>query len=137
MTSASVFTRCTAWLTSSVPSKNFVTSSMPSMNTKARTRENWLLMAYTNWSVKRAQAGDAFLVLVVLEAFLERRELAAGFLTAGLHQPFEHAVEVEVPKRAVQVIGPADGPARFHPRKTGHGLAGEGPHGRLVGVQQG
>ena len=41
---------------SSVPSKKRVTSSMPSMNTKDRTRENWPEMACTRCSVKRANA---------------------------------------------------------------------------------
>ena len=36
--------------------KNLVTSSMPSMNTNARTLENWPLIAYTSISVNRAKA---------------------------------------------------------------------------------
>src|SRR5436853_81277 len=55
MTSASVLTRCTASVTSSDSWKNRVTSSMPSMNTHDRTFENWLAIAYTNCSVKRAK----------------------------------------------------------------------------------
>src|SRR5215208_5069245 len=55
MTSASVLTRCTASVTSSDSWKKRVTSSMPSMNTHERTLENWLAIAYTNCSVKRAK----------------------------------------------------------------------------------
>ena len=40
-----------------------------------------------------------------------------GLLARLLHQPLEHAVEVEVPQRAVQVVGAADGPARLHAAK--------------------
>ena len=46
--------RCTASATSSTFSKNRVTSSMPSMNTKLRTFENCELMACTRCSVNRA-----------------------------------------------------------------------------------
>ena len=47
--------RCTASAGSSTPSKNRLTSSIPSMNTKLRTLENWELMAWTRWSVNRAK----------------------------------------------------------------------------------
>src|SRR5437763_332294 len=40
---------------SALPSKKAVTSSIPSMNTKLRTRENWLARAWTSWRVKRAK----------------------------------------------------------------------------------
>ena len=55
MTSASVLIRCTASDGSSAPSKNRVTSSIPSMKTKLRTLENWVLMACTRWRVNRAK----------------------------------------------------------------------------------
>ena len=55
-TSASVLTRWIASTMSSVPSKNRVTSSIPSMNTKLRTLENWFEIAYTRCSVNRANA---------------------------------------------------------------------------------
>ena len=57
---------------------------------------------------------DAALVLVVLEPLLELGELAVHLLAGGLHQLLEHAVEIEVPQRAVEVVGAADGPARLH-----------------------
>jgi hypothetical protein len=47
--------RCTASAGSSTPSKNEVTSSMPSMKTKLRTFENWDEMAWTRWRVNRAK----------------------------------------------------------------------------------
>src|ERR1041384_3654114 len=47
--------RFTASPRSALPSKKRVTSSMPSMNTKLRTRENWLARAWTSWRVKRAK----------------------------------------------------------------------------------
>ena len=50
----------------------------------------------------------------LLEPLLERRQLAADLLAGGLHQLLEHAVEVEVPQRPVQVVRAADGPARLH-----------------------
>jgi hypothetical protein len=56
MTSASVFTRCTASLMSSVASKKRVTSSIPSMKTNARTLENCDEIAYTKCNVNRANA---------------------------------------------------------------------------------
>ena len=55
MTSASVLIRCTASAGSSTPSKNRLTSSIPSMKTKLRTLENCELMAWTRWRVKRAK----------------------------------------------------------------------------------
>ena len=42
-----------------------------------------------------------------------------------LHQPLEDPVEVEVPQRAVQVVGAAHGAARLHAREPAHGLAGQ------------
>ncbi len=53
-----------------------------------------------------------------------------------LHQPLEHAVEVEVPQRAVEVVGAADRPARLHAGEAADRLAGEGPHHGLVAVHQ-
>ena len=55
---------------------------------------------------------------------------------AALHQLLEHAVEVEIPKRAVEVVGAPDGTPGLHPRVPAHSLPGERPHHRLVGVQQ-
>src|SRR4030095_7598509 len=44
------------------------------------------------------------LVLVALEALLEGREGLGRLLAGLLHELVEHAVEVEVPQRAVQVV---------------------------------
>ncbi len=79
---------------------------------------------------------DAVLVLLFLEALLERRELAADLLPGGLHQLLEHPVEVEVAQRAVEVVGAADGAAGLHPGEALHRLAGHRPHHRLVAVEQ-
>ena len=86
-------------------------------------------------SRRRISASISFLncsmrlvVLVVLEPLLERRQLAADLLAAGLHQLLEHRVEVEVPQRAVQVVRAADRPAGLHAGEALHGLAGQGPH---------
>ena len=57
----------------------------------------------------------------------------SGDSLAGLlHQLLEHAVEVEVPQRAVEVVGAADRAARLHAGEAADGLAGHGPHQRLV-----
>jgi hypothetical protein len=50
-----------------------------------------------------------------------------GVLAGLAHEPVEHAVEVEVPQRAVEVVGAADGPARLHAGVALDGLAGRGP----------
>ena len=76
------------------------------------------------------------LVLVALESLLERRQLAADLLAGGLHQLLEHAVEVEVAQRAVQVVRAADGAPRLHAGEALHRLAGQRPHHRLVAVEQ-
>ena len=61
-----------------------------------------------------------------------------GRLLAGLlHELVEHAVEVEVPQRAVQVVGAADRPARLHARVAAHGLAGERLEHGLVALGEG
>ena len=61
-----------------------------------------------------AELVDAGLVLVPLQPLLQRGELVGGLFPGLLHQAVEHAVEVEVPQRAVQV-GAADRPAGLHP----------------------
>ena len=79
---------------------------------------------------------DAGLVLVLLEALLERRERLGRVLPGLLHQPVEHAVEIEVPQRAVEVVGAADGPARLHAGVAAHRLAGDRAHQRVVAAQE-
>ena len=79
---------------------------------------------------------DALVVLVVLESLLERRQLTADLFAAGLHQLLEHAVEVEVAQRAVQVVGAADRAPRLHAGESLHRLAGQRAHQRLVAVHQ-
>ncbi|CAB4808404.1 unannotated protein [freshwater metagenome] len=63
---------------------------------------------------------DAAVVFVFLEALFQRGELAANFLTTRLHQLFEHAFEIEITKRAIQVIGATHWAARLHASKTLH-----------------
>ena len=79
---------------------------------------------------------DARLELVALEALLEGGHVAADFLASGIHELLEHAVEIEVPQRAVEVVRAADWAARLHAGVPADGLAGKGPHHRLVGVHQ-
>jgi hypothetical protein len=73
------------------------------------------------------QLVDAGLVLVALEALLERGERLGRLLAGLLHEPLEHAVEVEVPQRAVQVVGAADRPARLHARRSASPTGGRWP----------
>jgi len=73
---------------------------------------------------------DARLVLVFLESLLERREVLV--LLRLLHEPLEHAFEVEVTKRPVQVVRAADGAPWFHAGKALHRRAGDRPHEVLV-----
>ncbi len=80
---------------------------------------------------------DPFVVLVVLEALLERGQLATDLLAAGFHQLFEHRVEIEVAQRAIQVVRATDRPAGLHAGEALHGLSGQGAHQRLVAVHQG
>ena len=75
-------------------------------------------------------------VLVLLEALLELGQLTAGLLAGGLHELVHHPVEVEVPQRAVQVVGAADRPAGLHAGVPGDGLAGQGPHHGVVALHQ-
>ena len=79
---------------------------------------------------------DAVLELVALESFLEVGQLAAGVLRRLLHQLLEHAVEIEVAQRAIEVVRPADGAPRLHAGEALHRLLGEGAHHRLVAVEQ-
>ena len=81
-----------------------------------------------------AELVDAGLVLVPLQPLLQQ---GFGSLLPGLlHQAVEHAVEVEVPQRAVQVVGAADRPAGLHPRVAPHRLAGQGLRHGLVALGQ-
>ena len=78
------------------------------------------------------QLVDAGLVLVLLETLLERRERLRRVLPGLVHQPVEHAVEVEVPQGAVQVVGAADGTAGLHAGVAAHRLAGDRAHEGVV-----
>src|SRR5437870_4184265 len=106
---------------------------MPSMNTNERTRENWLPMAWTNWRVKRAGDGlgaavghqpaadlgldlpaqplDALLELVALEPLVERRH-PPRLLSRRVDEALQDGVELEVPQRAVEVVGATHGSPR-------------------------
>ena len=79
---------------------------------------------------------DPVLVLVVLEALLERAQRLGRVLPGLLHELLEHAVEIEVPQRAVQVVRAADGPARLHAGEALDGLAGQRPQHGVVALEQ-
>ena len=55
---------------------------------------------------------------------------------ACAHQPLQHGVEVEVPQRAVEVVGAADRPPGLHAGVAVDGVAGHHVHQRGVGRQQ-
>ena len=79
---------------------------------------------------------DARLVLVALEALLQRGE-GLGRVVAGLvHEPLEHVVEVQVPQRPVEVVGAAHGAAGLHAGVALDRLAGERPQHGLVALEQ-
>ncbi len=61
---------------------------------------------------------------------------SAGFFGGCVHHLLEHVVEVEVPQRAVQVVGAADRSTGLHTGEALHGLLGHGPHHALVAVHQ-
>src|SRR5207244_69832 len=156
-TSASVLMRMTASPRSALPSKKAVTSSIPSMNTKLRTRENWLARACTSCRVKRAKLAtepemSATTMISGLDGWGRRKRGPGGQLRPGeallqlvgepaalggdlLHEPVEEAVEVEGPQRPIQVVGAAHRPARLHPGVAGDGGGGEAAQG--VGVEDG
>ena len=87
------------------------------------------------------------LELVAEQALLqggESRGVAGGGGAAGslpvlglLHQALEQPVEVEVPQRAVEVVGPAHRPAGLHPGVPGHRLAGHRLDHGVIGGGQG
>ena len=74
---------------------------------------------------------DARLELVALEALLEGGHVAADFLASGIHELLEHAVEIEVPQRAVEVVRAADWAARLHAGVPADGLALRQPVARV------
>ena len=78
---------------------------------------------------------DAVLVLVALQPLLQLGELA-GLLLRGLHELFQHAVEIKITKRAVQVIGATDRTARLHAAEAGDRRLGDSPHHCLIRVEQ-
>jgi hypothetical protein len=80
---------------------------------------------------------DAGLELVVLESLLQRAERSRGILAGGLHEALEHGVGVDVPQRAVQVVGAPHRPARLHARVAGDGLPRQRPHQGVVALEQG
>ncbi len=77
------------------------------------------------------------LELVVFEALLQLGHGLGRVLAGLVHEALEHRVQIEVPQRAVQVVGAPHRAARLHAREAGHGLAGKGPHQCLVAPQQG
>ena len=82
---------------------------------------------------------DASVELVTLEPFLQIGELGVmrlGALLLCLHQLLEHAVEVEVPQRAVEVVRATHRAPRLHARKALHGLTGERLHECFVALHQ-
>ncbi len=72
-----------------------------------------------------AELIDAVLVLIGLETLLQRGERLGRLLAGGLHQLFHHRVEVEVPQRAVQVVGAAHRAPRLHPGVPTHAWRAE------------
>ena len=79
---------------------------------------------------------DAGLELVALEALLELGERLGALLAGLLHELLEQVVEIEVPQRAVQVVGAADRAARLHAGEALHRLAGDGAHHAGVALLQ-
>ena len=77
---------------------------------------------------------DAALVFVALEALLEVGEIlgVAVVVLILFEQPLEHAVEIEVPQRAVEVVGATDRAPRLHAGVALHGLTGDTPHHLLI-----
>ena len=82
------------------------------------------------------QLVGARLVLVTGEALLEIRRGFAVFVLFLLEQPFEHTINVEVPQRAVQVVGAADRAARLHAGVPLDGLAGDSSHHLLTAAHE-
>ena len=78
------------------------------------------------------QLVGARLVLVTGETLLEVRRGLAVFVLLLLEQPFEHTIDVEIPQRAVQVVGAADRAARLHAGVPLDGLAGDSSHHLLI-----
>ena len=69
---------------------------------------------------RAAELLDPRLELVGGQALLQVGQRAAGGARLRLgHQPLQHGVEVEVPQRAVQVVGPPDRAARAPCRRSG------------------
>jgi hypothetical protein len=83
-----------------------------------------------------AELVDARVVLVHLQPLLERRQRLGRLLPGLLHELVEHAVEVEVPQRPVEVVGAADRPARLHAGVAAHRLAGDRLEHGLVALGQ-
>ena len=97
-----------------------------------------------------AEPIDAGLVLVAQQPLLERGERGhrgpglggrvvverRGRGPGRIHQPVQHPVEVEVPQRPVEVVGPPDRSTRLHPRVAGHRLSGHRGHHGVVGPEQ-
>ena len=81
------------------------------------------------------ELGYAQLVGVAPQPQVEVVGVAFGVLV-GVHQALEHALQVEVPQRAVQVVGAAHGTARLHPGVAAHRLAGRGPQHLAVAPHQ-
>ena len=82
------------------------------------------------------ELGDVQFVGVALQAQVEVVDVAPGLL-GHLHETLEHALEVEIAQRAVQVVGASDGTARLHPRIAADRLAGRGPKHLGVASHQG
>ena len=75
-----------------------------------------------------AELAQAALVLLAGEPGLEialvafaLAALALALLGRALHEPARERVVVQLPQRPVQVVGPADGPARLHAREARDG----------------
>ena len=83
-----------------------------------------------------AQRFDAGLVFIARQAFLEIGHATVGGVLRLLHEPLQDAVEVEVPQRAVQVVGAADRPAGLHAGESRNCLTRDRAHHRFVRVQQ-
>ena len=82
------------------------------------------------------EAVDTRLELVLLETLLERREWGRCLIPGLLQESFEHVVEIEIPKRAIEVIGATHRSPRLHTGIAGDRLPGERPHHGVVALLQ-
>ncbi len=76
-------------------------------------------------STSSLQVPQAGLELLLGEALGELAVADLAALARLAHHPGGQALEVELPQRAVEVVGAADGPSGLHAREAVHGHTGE------------